>query len=295
MRICRALPILLLLAACASATPVAAEPVDIGAVAADLVVPAMTDDSAMPGRRVRDVHPNWRGTDVYHALYLPTNQQTGKSYPVIVELAGNGGYRNQFGDVCTGRPEGCKLGYGISAGKDFIWVCMPYVRNDGKELALKWWGDQPNYDVQPTVDYLSKTVPWLCRQYGGDPDRVILAGFSRGAIACNYIGLHDDDIAKRWCGMVAYSHYDGVRQWPFADSDRESAMVRLRRLGATPQLICHEGHGIAQTRRWLESTGVAGNFTYLETGFQNHNDAWTLRPSPAREALRRWVNELVSP
>jgi hypothetical protein len=27
----------------------------------------------------------------------------------------------------------------------------------------------------------------------------------------------------------------------------------------------------------------------VETGFRNHNDAWALRPSPARRAAREWL------
>ena len=36
------------------------------------------------------------------------------------------------------------------------------------------------------------TVQRVCEQYGGDRAAVILTGFSRGAIGCNYLGLHDE-------------------------------------------------------------------------------------------------------
>jgi hypothetical protein len=139
-------------------------------------------------------------------------------------------------------------------------------------------------------------VPWICREYGGDPQRVVLCGFSRGAIACNFLGLHDDAIAKLWCGFVPYSHYDGVRtQWPYPGADRASALARLKRLGSRPQFICHEGAGIEDTRRYLAEAMPSGNFTFVPTGFRNHNDAWTLRPSEARTKLRAWLNKLISP
>ncbi len=270
---------------------------DIRSVEADLVVPACLDASPAAGVRVNQVHPNWKTTDVYHTLYLPTNYRPGQTYPVIVELPGNGGFKNRLGDACNGLPSGCKFGFGISAGKDFIWLCLPFVSGDGKSVAEKWWGDASEYDPSPTVDYLKQTVPWICQNYGGDPQRVILTGFSRGAIACNYIGLHDDQIAGLWSGMIPYSHYDGVRTWPFSTGDQESSVVRLKRIGQRPQLICHEttsgGRGINATRKWIESTAVVGDFTFVETGFRNHNDAWILRPSPARDQLRRWVDELI--
>ena len=59
---------------------------------------------------------------VYHSLYLPKDWKAGKQYPVIVEYAGNGPYRNRQGDICTGKVEDCNLGYGISGGEGFIWL-----------------------------------------------------------------------------------------------------------------------------------------------------------------------------
>ncbi len=44
----------------------------------------------------------------------------------------------------------------------------------------------------------------------------------------------------------------------------------------------------------LENSGALGEFTFLETGFRNHNDAWVLRPSPARDAARDWLAKLVA-
>jgi len=40
------------------------------------------------------------------------------------------------------------------------------------------------------------TVKMICEKYGGDSAKVFLAGFSRGSIACNYIGLHNNQIAS---------------------------------------------------------------------------------------------------
>ena len=278
---------------------VAVEPTtwpDISSVAADLEVPSLTAAAPGPGLRVKQTLPGWQQTAVYHVLYLPQDWQPSRRYPVIVEYAGNGGYRNKLGDVSTGHPEGSKLGYGMSAGKGFIWLCLPYLNNAGDALALTWWGDRPTYNAEPTLKYCREAVAWVCREYGGDPQRVVLCGFSRGAIACNFLGLHDDTTAKLWCGFVPYSHYDGVRtQWPYPDADRASALTRLKRLGSRPQFICHEGGGVEDTRRYLAEAMPGGNFTFVPTGFQNHNDAWTLRPSEARTQLRAWLNKLVSP
>lgn len=269
------------------------EPRRIDSVPADLIVPPLESGTPMPGKRVRQTLPGWESSDVYHTIYLPTDFDQAKKYRVIVEYAGNGNFKSKLGDVSTGRVDGSKLGFGICAGSTAIWVCMPYLNNEGNKVAITWWGDPPEYDVAATLDYCKQAVPWICEKYNGDPNRVILAGFSRGAIACNYIGLHDDEIAKLWCGFVAYSHYDGVRRWPYPDCDRDSAISRLERLGSRPQFICSESSGgLEATRAWLESTGIEGDFTFTQTGFRNHNDAWLLRPSEARTKLWKWFEQL---
>ena len=269
---------------------------DISTIPADLEVPPLGEAAPGPGLRVKQTLPAWRQTAVYHVLYLPQDWQPSRRYPVIVEYAGNGGYKNNFGDISTGRPEGSKLGYGMSAGKGFIWLCLPYLNGAGDALALTWWGDPPARDAEPTLRYCREAVAWICREYGGDAQRVVLCGFSRGAIACNFLGLHDDATAKLWRGFVAYSHYDGVQtQWPYPGVDRASALARLKRLGARLQFICHENDGVEDTRRYLAEAMPGGNFTFAPTGFRNHNDAWVLRPCEARTQLRAWLNKLVSP
>ncbi len=282
----------------AALTLSAAPAPDISTIPPDLTVPPVANGAPTPGKRVRQVHPDYAKTDVHHLVYLPTDWKPDGRYPVIVEYAGNGPYSNKFGDISTGEVEGSKLGYGISAGKGFIWVCLPYLNEAGTANVTRWWGDHPTYNPQPTIDYCLKTVPWICRKYGGDSKRVVLAGFSRGAIACNFIGLHDDSISALWRAFIPYSHYDGAKtHWPYPGDDRKSAAIRLRRLKGRPQFICHEGErpmssqNLEHAKGFIKSTGIEGDFTYLPTGFRNHNDAWTLRPSPARDALRRWLKE----
>ena len=275
--------------------------VDVSSVPADLVVPEMEQAKPAAGKRVRQTLPSYQNTDVYHALYLPQKWRSEKSgvatskLPVIVEFAGNGPYKNDFGDSSTGKVENSNLGYGISAGEGFIWICMPLLNAAGTKNVTKWWGDAPDYNPRPTVEYCQKTVKWVCEHYGGDLDRVLLTGFSRGAIACNYIGLHDEKIASLWRAMIVYSHYDGVMKWAFPFSDRISAVKRLQRLGDCPQFICHENTntnvGLNQTKAFLDQSGIDGDFTFYLTGFRNHNDAWFLRPSVARKAMRVWLSQ----
>jgi hypothetical protein len=273
---------------------------DIRSLPQDLFPPPVVEGAPAPGARVRQVIARYRGTEVYHALYLPADwqsddfsagQSASKRYPVIIEYAGNGPYSNAYGDTCTGRVEDCNLGYGISAGRGYIWACLPYVSEDhacgARHNQLQWWGD-----VQATIVYCRAAVAEICDTYGGDPSAVILAGFSRGAIACNFIGLHDDRIAGLWRAFIAHSHYDGVRPWPYAGSDRRSAMERLKRLRGRPQFISHEG-SVHDTQDYLEQADADGVFTFQPLSYRNHTDTWVLRDIPERKALRKWIQNVL--
>ena len=267
---------------------------DIRNIPPDLDVPIMTIGCLSPGKRIKQTTPDYESTDVYHSLYLPVDWTPEKSFPVIVEYAGNGGYKNIYGDISTGRVEDSNLGYGISESKDFIWVCMPFLNEAGNKNVELWWGDEPTYNSQTTIDYCCKTVKYICDKFNGDPKSVILSGFSRGAIACNYIGLHNNEIAKLWLAFIVYSHYDGVYQ----DWGREATLNRLKRLSGRAQFICSESDTIAgaslnDTKSYLKSTGIDAQFTFAETGFRNHNDAWILRPSSARALLRQWLEKVL--
>jgi hypothetical protein len=264
---------------------------DEKSTANDLVTPEMTNDAPAAGRRVRQVAPEYKGTDVYHALYLPVDWKPVGKYPVIVEYTGN-----RF-PACgsTGDVKDANLGYGISGGKGFIWVSMPYIETGGQQNAVTWWGDK-----QATVDYCKFNLPRMCEQFGGDTDSVFICGFSRGAIACSYIGLADDQIAALWKGMFTHDHFDGERTWGYPDSDRESALKRLARLKGRPVLACGTANDFLK-----DHTDLA-QFTFLHVPVASifnipdgkvihaHTDLWMHRDSEYRDKARKWLNENVS-
>lgn len=74
---------------------------DISTVPADLTIPPIETGSPRAGARVAVTPPEYKDTDVHHVLYLPVNWEPEKKYPVLVEYAGNGNYRNKYGDVST--------------------------------------------------------------------------------------------------------------------------------------------------------------------------------------------------
>jgi predicted esterase len=259
---------------------------DISKVPNDLVCPKITDGEAAPGKRVKDYLPEYKDTKLYHAVYLPKNWQKNKKYPVIIEYAGNG-YSS----------ERSVLGYGISGGVDVICVNMPFVNKNKKSSTSSWWGD-----LDATLAYCKKAVPEICKKYGGDEKKVILAGFSRGSIACNYIGLHDDEIAKLWCGFICHSHYD-ERGWagPQETKTQAACQQRLARLGKRPQFISHERHGTEKHRysainarkAYLNKHHPSGNFTFLTMSFSLHTVDWVMKDVAEREIARRWLKSVL--
>jgi len=265
----------------------------VSAIAAgdDLVTPVMTNEKPAAGRRIRQVAPEYKGTDVYHSLYLPVDWKPSGKYPVIVEYTGNKWAKcNSTGDV-----KDANLGYGMSGGRGFIWVCMPYVEKGRKKNTVTWWGDR-----QATIDYCKVNLPRMCKEFGGDPNNVFICGFSRGAIGVSYIGLADDEIASLWKGMFTHDHFDGqIEKWGYPESDRKSALKRLGRLKDCPVLVCG---GYAD---YLKDHLDLARFTFLDVPVAKifnipegkvihpHTDMWMHRQSKYRKQARDWLQKVL--
>ena len=254
----------------------------------DLVTPAMTDESPAAGRRVRQVAAEYKGTEVYHALYLPVDWKPAGKYSVIVEYTGN-----KFVESgSTGEVKDANLGYGLTGGKEFIWVTMPCIAKGGQRNAVRWWGDR-----QATIDYCKTNLPRICQQFGGDPESVLICGFSRGAIAASYIGLADDEIASFWKGMFTHDHFDGDRKWGYPESDRRSARNRLARLKGRPVMACGIGSDFPADQ--AELANVTTLKPLVEEIFRipegkvihPHTDLWMHRASEYRNKARQWLQE----
>ncbi len=279
---------------------------DVMTLPADIKNPAITDGAPAPGKMVLQSLPSYANTAVAHTLYLPPDWEKGKRYPVIIEYLGN---KNRFRDNSG-------IGYALSGGKGVIWAVLPFVSADGKQDMDQWWGD-----VNATVAYAKEVVPTICRHWGGDPSQVILTGYSRGAIACNFIGLHDDEIAKLWRAVIVVSHYDdGHTAWGMKPEERARAAERLQRLGNTPQLISGEYASrslndatllqtikdknlntfaaakvelrleplmeIEHTRQFVALHHPLGVFTFVNLPWVNHGVTVLHRDTPERRQLR---------
>ena len=169
-------------------------------------------------------------------------------------------------------------------------------------------------------------MPAICAAWSGDPARVLLTGHSRGAIACNYIGLHDDQIAKLWRAMVPFSHYDDAHiPWGMTPEEQAKASERLARLGSTPQYVLGEHSVLPQpwndkalraaiverafgtfaeardalglkpitiiegTRTFLARQAPTADITIVDLPCVNHSAEVLFRDTPERRHLRAWV------
>lgn len=102
---------------------------------------------------------------------------------------------------------------------------MPFLTSDlGQRTAIStsWWGCPqttppgdcgPAFNATPTIDYTEQAVRHVVERYNGDPERVMVTGWSRGAIACGAIALANDRIAKLWRAFMPYAHMDGDAGW----------------------------------------------------------------------------------
>jgi hypothetical protein len=298
--------------------------VDIRTVPPDLVVPPLLGNASAPvapapGTRTYATLPGWPSPSAaYYSLYLPTDFSATRvpPFPVLIELPGNGPYESPYGDISTGRPEQTFLGYGLTAGRGAVWAALPMLTAGGDFDQLTWWGcastapagEPPAVtppgggcgaatNISASVRYIEAAVAHIVARYNGDASRVAIAGFSRGAIGVNYLGLADDRVAGLWRASVAYAHYDGQPEdagWPYPDAGPPASFARLKRLGARPQYIVSELNvSLAMTKPYIASSGLDVNATFASTGFCNHNSAWALRPSPARNNLRAWWQRVV--
>ena len=275
--------------------------------AADLTLPPITSGEPQSGKRAVVTTPEYAGTLVHHLIALPDDwtpdwKARGKSWPVIAEYTGN--FYPTSGS--TGEVEGAALSYGVSRGKA-IWVVLPYVAKDHRKNEITWWGD-----IDATVGYAKTNLPRICAEFGGDAKKVVLCGFSRGAIGVSFLGLHDDDVAKLWCGLWAHDHFDGATEWRGTDWGsplaryREEASARLKRLQGRPLLVT-QGDGAATVQPFLTTQLSASTWTYADVDMKSlygkfpnelakhpHNDRWPLRDCAPTSVARTWFERVTA-
>eukprot|EP00392_Amoebophrya_sp_AT5.2_P005820 g5830.t1 len=291
-------------------------------VAQDLHPPPVLPKGSQPaaGKKVLITAKGWEDTQVSHALYLPeewrkpSSGEEPRKYPILVEFGGNG--------ETPGNP-GTAQGWGIGAGKKYIWLVLPLLTKDkGRDTAnAQWWwgcskpescnsGSWDTYDPTPTIKYAKDAVKETVKNFHGIASQIILVGYSRGGIAADAIGAGDTEIVKLWAGIYAGGHYDGVETWngawPFLWEKSgpggyykehypyETAWKRAERASGVPKFLIAECNRGMQEKNWLRDTVKTdvSNVVAMSNGFRNHSGNWILRPSKGREALRDWADKL---
>lgn len=241
-----------------------------------LVVPPMEEGAPAAGKRVRRQLSQDSGNQLYHALYLPTDWEPGRTYPVIVEFPGNIFYDKNC--YSTGLPEDVVLGYGVSEGEGFIWISMPLVSQDGTHVEPNAWGSP---DL--TKEYTLNVVRSVCEEFGGDPAGVFITGFSRGAISTGFIGLMDDEIADTWLGFHATQHTDGS-DWNGAAIGYQERGARVA--GRACMIVDNDGFP------WAALMPQLGNpLLNLHSGINCHTPANSLDYRESSQKERQWYRD----
>ena len=255
-----------------------------------LAVPPVLNVAPAAGIRAKVVLPQYAGTNVYEALYLPTDWKPGGSYPVIVEFAPN--------DYPTagvnGTVDDTRLGYYESGGKGYIWVTMPFINYTTRPAsnATQWWGNGNETDaegVQLTAQYCEAALIQILQNYGGNPAEVFITGFSRGAIATSVIGLATQQMADIWAGFIP-------------DSWEDSNTADLARTDGRPTFLIAGGDNdggcaaSAAADQFLASQGFPTRFAVIPN--IGHTDTWIQNGSSdfdlgLQTQLRQWMAQVI--
>lgn len=244
-----------------------------------LIVPPIEDSPPAAGRRVRYRLRGDARSAIYCILHLPEDWSVGKRYPLVVEYPGNIYFTP--GCYSTGLPDQCVIGFGMTKGRQAICLSLPFIDRSADQIAENAWGVPDD-----TVEYALRAVNEVCEAWGADRERIVLTGFSRGALACGFIGLRDDRIAALWRGFHACQHYDGDG-WNGATM--ATALERAKRF---------RGKSVFQTdnseelfRPVMEQMRTPA--TFVQSGLGAHACAMFLDDRPSTQQLRRWFRELV--
>jgi sialate O-acetylesterase len=238
-----------------------------------IVVPPAEAGDPVAGRRVLRQLTGYADTRLAHVLSLPPGWTPSGSYPVVVDYPGNVFFHLYC--FSTGFSRHSNFGPSIVAGQDAILLQLPYVRAGGLDEEHNGWGDP-----ELTAAYARAALEDAIAHFGGDSNRLLLAGFSRGAYGADYIGLRDNNIADVWHGFIlSQGHPKSSGGW---NGSSTGFANRLARLGTRPVFL---------SRATWEG---APDTTSADPGLGSnvHADIGFLEQSTAADTLRTWLQRV---
>ena len=250
-----------------------------------LTFPEVEEGIPKPGKLVKVYLQEY--PEAYYVVFLPYNYTEGAKFPVIFESPANG-YPRELPFY-----EGLFLGYGISRGIDYILVSVPCVDTTGQILKSSW-----GKDPLSTVNFWLAVLHDLSAKFHIFEDRIILAGFSRGAVSTSYIGNYNNEIKSKWCAYFAYAHFDGCCQTCLGDPDK-----RIKRINGRKVLIAVGENDTAKKcskEAYLKLKAYGFPATYIEHHDihtdkclnLSHNPFWILEDSEPAQKAREWLKDL---
>jgi len=245
-----------------------------------LIVPEVEEGIPEAGKRVKIHLPEY--PEAYYVLFLPYNFTHTAQFPIIFESPGN-----IYNEISDGLPDSACLGYGISFGMDYIWVCVPFIDDTG-HIVRSYWGKNPS----STVDFWLAVLNDLNARFRIDSDKIVLSGFSRGAVSTSYIGNYNDEISSKWSAYFAHSHFDGCCQTLLGNTDERISRIQKKKV-----LISVGGHDIAKkcSRGSYEKLLKGGyDVTFIEVPGLEHSPFWILEDSEVAEEARNWLRNLFT-
>jgi predicted peptidase len=175
---------------------------------------------------------------------------------------------------------------------NYIWVNLPILNATGNKMIDSYYPENPSSTVACWLAILED----LNKKFPIDNNKIILAGFSRGAVAISYIGNWNGTISGKWAGYFAYAHFDGCCQnIPGKCEERINKMQSKKILimvGKNDRaLICSK---LAYQKLKKKNVKV----TYIEIpdvdtpGWQNssHNPYAVLEEAEWMEQARNWLD-----
>ncbi len=178
------------------------------------------------------------------------------------------------------------MGYGISSGTNAIWVSLPFVDRTAGTVAENGFGSNNGDD---TIEYVQDVIDDICNKWGGDSNNLFLSGFSRGAIACGYIGLANDEISKLLKGFIFCQHYDGSR---WNQSNMAGAIERAPRFLGEAIFQVDNAKKKANYEQLMEHTDPSVEWTWVSSGLGYHSTAMFLDNRTMMVQQRQWFRDL---